>query len=571
MRKHIKADKNLSEQQLLEALNSSDTSMSIHHNVAISWSKAALDGETDFYVIVPNFGILTIEAKKAKQVLYKEGKWYLDKNPAPDKNPLEQASRARGALKNYLEELGIETNFPMARLVWFTNLSRYQFDPKSNKDIQFHEWELAWREDLKEAGETVKRVLTEHAKYYSDSETIGHDPEALTEELAEQIASSIYADFHIEEDPIDMKSVVEKEREQIIGEQVEQLSIVSNNQHIYIEGAAGTGKSFLLAQMAWDQFRAGKRTLLTCWNVMMGEELAKKFPTTDSNMLVTDLNRVMLDICGLEENPENADTNWFESELPKKATGILKAKPFLGQYRAILIDEFQDIVSKREVLNFVFHLAAGDSIDHFKLVMAGDKHQQILGEGDSHSDPYKKIKELVQDTVLISLSKNCRCDPKLYKEMMDYLQMPRLVKDHRLTEIEGGGLTVMEVKPHNQEKKLREVLRNLLEEHDPKDIRVLSPFGGRSSLAGRIVHSEAKSNEAKWLKENLKSPEVPDGIRWRSIMKYKGLESEVVVITDLGQEAEDFFEKIGQPYRDAVYVGVSRAKSKCIALLTLQA
>jgi superfamily I DNA/RNA helicase len=155
--------------------------------------------------------------------------------------------------------------------------------------------------------------------------------------------------------------------------------------------------------------------------------------------------------------------------------------------------------------------------------------------------------------------------------MMDYLQMPRLVKDHRLTEIEGGGLTVMEVKPHNQEKKLREVLRDLLEEHDPKDIRVLSPFGGRSSLAGRIVHSEAKSNEAKWLKENLKSPEVPDGIRWRSIMKYKGLESEVVVITDLGQEAEDFFEKIGQPYRDAVYVGVSRAKSKCIALLTLQA
>jgi hypothetical protein len=570
MSKNSKPKRIPGEQQLLDSLNSSDTQIGIHRNVAISWSKAALDGEADFYVIVPKFGILTIEAKKAKQVLYKEGKWYLDKNPAPNKNPLEQASRARGALKNYLEELGIETKFPMARLVWFTNLSRYQFDPKSNKDIQFHEWELAWKEDLKDAGETVRRVLTEHAKYYAGSETIGHKPDALTEELADEISRSIYTDFYIEEEPVDMKSVVEKEREKLIGEQLEQLAIVSNNQHIYIEGAAGTGKSFLLAQMAWEQFRAGKRTLLTCWNVMMGEELARKFPTKELNMTVTDLNRLMLDICGLAENPHGADTDWFEIELPKKAAGILKAKPFLGQYSSILIDEFQDIVSKPEVLNFVFHLTAGDSLSHFKLVMAGDKHQQILSEGNIQLEPYGEIKKLVKDTVIISLSKNCRSDPKLYKDMMEYLQMPGLVKDHRLTEINGGGLTVLDVKPQNQQKRLREVLRKLLEKHEAEDIRVLSPFGGRSSLAGRIVHSEAKSNEAKWLKENLKSPEVPDGIRWRSIMKYKGLESEVVVITDLGQEAEEFFEKIGQPYRDAIYVGISRAKSKCIILRAQQ-
>jgi hypothetical protein len=561
-----KPKKNFGEQQILDALSDSSNEMALLNSVAISRSKEALDGETDFYIIVPNLGILTIEAKQAKQVLYREGEWYLDKNPAPNKNPLEQASRARGALKRYLEELGIQTDFPMARLVWFTNLSRYQFDPKSNKDIQFHEWELAWKEDLKDAGETVKKVLTEHAKYYAGSETIGHNPEALTQDLAQRIADSIYADFHIEEEPVDMKSVVEKEREQLINEQVEQLEMVASNQHIYIEGAAGTGKSFLLAQMAWDLWQSGSRTLLTCWNVMMGEELARKFPTTDHNILVSDLNRVMLDICGLEDNPEDADTSWYEIELPKKATGVLKAKPFLGQYSSILIDEFQDIVTKPEVLNFVFHLAAGDSVSDLKLIMAGDKHQQILSEGDNQLEPYEEIKKLVKDTVLLKLSKNCRSDPNLYKQMMVHLEMPALVKDHRLSEIDGGGLTVLTVKPQNQEKKLREVLRKLLEEHEAKDIRVLSPFGGRSSLAGRIIHSETNSNEAKWLKENLKSPEVPDGIRWRSIMKYKGLESEVVVITDIGTEAEQFFEKIGQSLRDAIYVGVTRAKSLCFVI-----
>ena len=140
------------------------------------------------------------------------------------------------------------------------------------------------------------------------------------------------------------------------------------------------------------------------------------------------------------------------------------------------------------------------------------------------------------------------------------------MKDHRLSEIDGGGLTVLTGKPHNREKMFREVLRKLLEEHEAKYIRILSPFGGRSSLAGRIVHGESSSNEAKWLKENLKSPEVPNGICWRSIMKYKGLESEVVVITDLGKEAEEFFEKIRQPYKDAIYVGISRARTRCVLI-----
>ena len=86
-------------------------------------------------------------------------------------------------------------------------------------------------------------------------------------------------------------------------------------------------------------------------------------------------------------------------------------------------------------------------------------------------------------------------------------------------------------------------------------------------MAGRVVHAEATTNEAVWLRENLKSHAVIGGIRWRSIMKFKGLESEVIVITDLGRDAQDFFEKIGRSYQDAVYVGITRAKTKCIVLV----
>ena len=56
-------------------------------------------------------------------------------------------------------------------------------------------------------------------------------------------------------------------------------------------------------------------------------------------------------------------------------------------------------------------------------------------------------------------------------------------------------------------------------------------------------------------------------IRWRSIAKFKGLEEDVVVITDINPDAEAFAAKIHQRLEDLLYVGMTRARFQVVLLI----
>jgi hypothetical protein len=140
------------------------------------------------------------------------------------------------------------------------------------------------------------------------------------------------------------------------------------------------------------------------------------------------------------------------------------------------------------------------------------------------------------------------------------------VSKHRLSNDKSGGLTVIEASKRDQEKELKRVLAELLAIYPPSDVRVLSPFGIQSSLLGRLFAEDAKTTEAKWLRNAVRHESSKGQIRWRSIPKFKGLESEVVVITDVGPDAIDFYTKRGQTPQDWLYVGISRARHRCVII-----
>jgi hypothetical protein len=140
---------------------------------------------------------------------------------------------------------------------------------------------------------------------------------------------------------------------------------------------------------------------------------------------------------------------------------------------------------------------------------------------------------------------------------------------HRLPSAIDGGLEIVDVKPGKEVKALADTLKKLLEEYRLEDIRILSPFGVNSSLAGSIFAGEPKSADERWLWKTLKNPVSDQGeIRWRSIAKFKGLESDVVVITDINDNAKDFIEGTGKTIGEVLYVGISRARHKCVIIQT---
>lgn len=62
-------------------------------------------------------------------------------------------------------------------------------------------------------------------------------------------------------------------------------------------------------------------------------------------------------------------------------------------------------------------------------------------------------------------------------------------------------------------------------------------------------------------------PRAPHGrVRWGSIFKYKGLDAEAVILTDIGDDGLAFAQKEGLSWFDILYVGLTRARYRCIVV-----
>jgi superfamily I DNA/RNA helicase len=203
------------------------------------------------------------------------------------------------------------------------------------------------------------------------------------------------------------------------------------------------------------------------------------------------------------------------------------------------------------------------------LVFAGDKNQQILSDKDRSRNPFDVAKFLIPDLVHVRLRTNCRNVPELTQELTSLTGLKVDILKHRLPSTIGGGLEQISAKAGKEVKALTQTLKDLLKEYRPQDIRVLSSFGFNSSLIGQLFSRDAMSADERWLKNILRNPVGDLGeIRWRSIAKFKGLESDAVVITDVNDQAKQFVESTGKSFGEVLYVGISRARHKCVIINT---
>lgn len=535
------------------------------HSLNLARNLMGLEGEADFIVLVPNRGIVVIEAKKPNFVEYKDGAWYLDKLPNPTKDPLHQLNRARASIRNFIKDFDENVDeIPIARLLWFTSIGRHQFENKSPGDMQFFEWELGLSEDKSKPVEVIEKLLDRHSDFFSQNGEVHYDPEAFTQDRAEAIASHLLADFKGYETAEDIAKSRYSVEQRMLDEQLAILELIETNNHIYFDGGAGTGKSFLLAQAARDLAKSGRRTLVTCWNYMMAEELASTL--TRPGITVTDLNSLMLSICGLKENPEDATGQWFENELPQLTLDALAKDPTLGGFEALCIDEFQDIAGNIKLLEVVFALLKMVKLENAKIILAGDRNQQIMRDGDQIVNPMSRAKLLIPDLVHVRLRTNCRTVPELAKLIPRVISVDTDIVRHRIPEGFKGGLDIVHSTDEKQAQHLATTIKHLLERYNPRDIVILSVFGERNSTVGKLLERGAKTADERALVAQIESEDSAGKIRWRSMAKFKGLESPVVVITDVNDKAREFAHNTQKKLDELLYVGITRAKYECVLI-----
>lgn len=588
---------NTSEKRLFDALAGAHDADDwiVLHSMEVRRHAAQFQGEADFVVLVPGRGIVVIEAKSPEYVEYKDGDWRLDRVPNPGKSPLAQLDGSIRSLRGYLKHRGILNGAePIARLIWFTSLDRFQFKNASPGDMQFFEWELAWKGDLQHPITAINHVLDEYDAWYSTVDDVEHDPQTMTTEHVEEIAAALIGDFAGGRSLADRKLERLDDENRLLKEQRVVLEMIERNDHVYFDGPAGTGKSYLLAHLA-KRWKSDHRTLVTCWNLLMAGELRGMLHSA-LDVVVDDLNTIMLRLAGLESNPDDAAHRWYTEELPALALAALREDPSRGAYDAICVDEFQDIAGFPAVLDVVFALSSGGP--GTKLAFAGDARQQILRPADEHVDPYAVARERVPDLTHLALRRGLRQVGTLAESAESLLSRRFGYRGHRPTSTIDAPLVVKPAVDQAQASRaLTEALRELLEHHQAHDIVILSPFGARNSLVGRLLAAEHFTKEERWLRDRLRVDNAPDAgigpvdatengltieaepsdavplpkvpsrrVRWGSIFKYKGLDAEAVILTDIGDEGLIFAQREGLDWFDLLYVGLTRARYRCVVI-----
>ena len=528
-----------------------------------------VETEGDFIVLAPGLGIAVIESKGATSAILEGDKWTLEGVPekAKNKSPLEQAEHVRNNVRALIATNEIDaTSLPIARIVWFPKMDPLEFAEVGNKGMEFYPWEICFKRDLNDIALTIEDAIKGETRSGAEKGR-SYKPEAFDEDEMLRIRDAL----HVRASAAIGKDGLEDIRRVQLKGAADYLTTLwdalSSNDNFFVEGPAGTGKTMLLKIAVNFYAGEGRKVLVTCNSLMMADELTLLFEH-QPNVDVIDIATYFRDLARIKEDKKT--NHWFEVELPTKALNALKVNEHLGRYDVVCVDEFQDIAGRPEAIE-ALQRSYRSTEDGAPPVFfaAGDDYQQILNSQGPVVGRAVAGEVTSHQLVNIFLSRNCRQAPGLSRAIYKLLDWENRGLNHDLTDEMDWSLEVVATSEEQETTALANALKKLLEKNGnhPERIRVLSPFGEKQSLLAKLFQRDPINEAEEWLKANLRHKSSEGQIRWRSIPKFKGLEEDAVVLTDINKKAIDFAASINHTLDELVYVGLTRARFDAVLLV----
>lgn len=528
------------------------------HSLGIASHERRVAGEIDFVVIIPGLGVLCLEVKgcSATNLRRVAGLWYYGpRDPGESRGPFRQASEGMHSLRRQLLAARPELDG-----IQFSSGVVFPYAPFDEESVEWNRWELINSRMLSSA--PISRLLTRlmrAARDHLHAATTGPriDLDGPTAAQSAAIGDALRGNFEIPVDPRARAATLETELRRYTTEQFLALDAMAENPRLVFEGPAGTGKTLLAMEAARRARAKGRHVLLVCFNRLLGSWAEAQTSDLRPEVLTTTLHRQMLAVSGLGNPPENADSAFWETQLPEKACEQLMAICGDGNvghvFDEMVVDEAQDIL-REPYLDFL-DLSLRGGLASGRWRMFGDfENQSIMGSANLSLDEFRS--RLAGGAPLYSLRVNCRNTP-LIAEWVHILGglSPRY---RRILRPDDRVNPRMEFYRSDDEqvRKLTDALVELkrLGFRD-RDIVILSPRTDHSSAAESL-----KTSTDTW-KTRLRpfSLRADGAIRYGSIYSFKGLEAPAIVVTDI--------EGIGSPAaRSLFYVALTRAVQRLVVL-----
>ncbi len=518
---------------LLEAFERLSNTFTILHGIKWFARERGTVGEIDFLIAHPNHGVLVLEVKGG-EIRIENGRWYsTDQNGRTNeiKDPCEQAERNRRALQDWLENDPLTKGFSFA-LFPAVALPNSQVTahirPDCPQDIFI---DITHLHDL----ESRLLAIFNYWSIRGDARNRKMGGQGAVEALVHLLVPT----RSLQPSIVEQFARENRRIEELTQQQFKILKVLRYQHRATIIGGAGTGKTLLAMEKATQLAKSDLKVLFICFNTNLWRWVRERLQHTGVDVFT--FHKLVGYIANQARIPMLRDAAFYEQapDLLVDAMNILRAPDADTSllYDAIIVDEGQDFeetwwIGLRDLLK---------DPDGGIFYIFFDDNQRI----------FNQISQVPMDEKPLYLDENLRNTQHIHERLRPYS------RDANIECIgpEGRPVEIIPAPDKSAERRaLQRTLHRLVnEEGIPiQDIIILTPVK---------KHSQWRENEQignftlTWELET----EMPMAARVCTIHSYKGLESPVVILTELHSLHENTTSQL-------VYVGLSRARHHVIVI-----
>lgn len=523
------------------------------HSLGLSRHSRKRQGEIDF-VLVGNGSILCIEVKGGR-VAREDGVWiFKDRYGQVNKKvegPFVQAATAMFSLKSDLEaKFGAGHGWLFGYGVAFPDIKFTAESPEWDKRIIY---------DLQDLAYPIDKYIEKLSSYWRQKTPQFQKGTPITKQ---EIVNYLRGDFDI---PTPLWRDIKKASEEIAyftNEQYRALDQMDGNPRLIFTGAAGTGKTLLALEKSRRNFYSKQRTLLLCFNRLLGARLRKEVASIDpsgeylqadsihkyfSRVINNAGLKAQLDRQSAGKNPGDV----YNELIPSLFMTALEKLP-MEKFDSLVIDEGQDLLNENYLLALECVLKGGLRDGNWAVFLDPGGQAKLFNRYSLEAFDY--LKSL--GAPLYKLDLNVRNTLQIATQASIISGFPA-----GKTRIEGprveyklcSGKVDMAIKTV-------ELVERLVEDESvpPSSITILSTQNiGSMSLFAAGVKVPRYMEVAT---ESSVVEETPGKIYYTSAQSYKGLENDLVIFTDVDSFDGDFCEAVN-------YVAMTRAREKLYVLM----
>lgn len=508
------------------------------HSLGLPKHQTKIYGEIDF-VVVCERGIACLEIKGGR-VECKEGRWiFTDRYGVEREKPEGPFAQVTGNMFS-LRQIFTQkfSNIPQMKNVLVACgvvFPDIEFTSKSQEIIN----EIIYDKTTESITEYINRVFD----YWEGRQH--REPSKLPPNAIKEVVNYLRGEFSFIPTLADRLDNIEKRLVRLTNEQAQVMEALSLNDHLLIEGNAGTGKTLLALDYAVKRAGSGDKVLYLTFNKNLANNIVSQIEEND-NLKVINIHALFgeyvdINLQEINENPQKYFGEILPEQFYEYISELDENELSKMQFDLLVMDEGQDIIKENYLYSLDYLLKNG--FEKGRWAIFYDEKQNIYNP--EYSDGMELL--LSYNCTKFRLFVNCRNTVQIgtYSSKASGISLTEYIREN--------GEEVQKISYSDEDdycKKMNDILKELkAEKVAMKDITFLAPKKYKNTM---LKNAGIKVMELGMEELNIESDnKLP---RFATIQGYKGLDSKIVILTDVDEILDENFSKF-------IYIAATRART----------